>query len=154
SGRPVTATTFKSSIERVLDPGTKSPVGSFLDDIVGARAFRTGRAEHVAGIVARGRTLTIRLVAPRGDLSARLAMPTSRAVPPTPPVAAEGVARIPSAGPYYVASHTPGASIVLRRNPYYRGERPRRLAVIDISVGVSKAEGLRAVLDGSSDYAL
>jgi YVTN family beta-propeller protein len=154
SGRPVTAATFKSSIERVLDPGTRSPVGSFLDDIVGVRAFRTGRAAHVAGITARARRLTIRLVAPRGDLPARLAMPNFCAVPPNTPVAAEGVARIPSAGPYYVASSTPGASIALRRNPYYRGERPRRLTEIEISVGVSKAEGLRAVLDGRSDYAL
>jgi peptide/nickel transport system substrate-binding protein len=154
SGRPVTAATFKSSIERVLDPGTKSPVGTFLDDIVGARSFRTGRAEHVVGIAARGRFLTIRLVAPRGDLTARLAMPNFCAVPPNTPVEAEGVAGIPSAGPYYIASFTPGARILLRRNPYYRGDRPRRLAGIELSVGIAKAEGLRAVLDGSSDYAL
>ena len=42
---------------------------------------------------------------------------------------------IPSAGPYYVASATPGRSFVLLRNPNYHGDRPHRLQRIEIIVG-------------------
>ena len=150
----MTAATFKRSIERVLAPATRSPVAGFLDDVVGARAFRTGRAVHVSGITARGHTLTIHLVEPRGDFTARLAMPNFCAVPPNTPLDPGGVPRIPSAGPYYIAGATPGAGLAPRRNPNYGGERPHRLERIDVQAGVSKAAGLHAVLEGRSDWPL
>ena len=42
---------------------------------------------------------------------------------------------IPSAGPYRVASYTPGQGVVLTRNPNYHGSRPHRLARIELAVG-------------------
>ena len=51
--------------------------------------------------------------------------------------APSGVEHIPSAGPYYIASHTPGAELVLRRNPNYHGSRPRRFDEIDYRFGVT-----------------
>ena len=62
-----------------------------------------GKARHVSGIVARGDTLTIRLVAPAGDFLARLSMPFFAAVPIGTPIVSGGVQTpIPSAGPYYI----------------------------------------------------
>ena len=73
--------------------------------------------------------------------------PTSRrahepgfcAVPSDTPVDPNGVRAIPSAGPYYVASYTPGQGVVLVRNPNYRGSRPHHFARIEVTTGVSAA---------------
>ena len=78
-------------------------------------------------MVAHGDTLTIRLLAPAPDLLSRIAEPGLCAVPSDTPIDPNGVRTIPSAGPYYVASYTPGQGIVLVRNPNYRGSRPHRL---------------------------
>ena len=49
------------------------------------------------------------------------------AVPPTLPADPEGVRTFPAAGPYYVAEHSPGERVVLRRNPHYGGTRPHHV---------------------------
>jgi YVTN family beta-propeller protein len=153
SNEPVTAATFKHAIERALDPRTRAGVTSLLSDIVGAKAFTAGKARQITGIVARADTLTVRLVAPTGDLPARLSMPSFCAVPLNTPIDPKGVRGIPSAGPYYVASYTPAAQVVLKRNPNYHGERPRRLAEIDVRIGVGQDAAMRDVESGTADYA-
>lgn len=51
SSRRVTASDFKFSMERSLDPQTQSTVGDvYLDDIVGASDFIAGNAKEVTGI--------------------------------------------------------------------------------------------------------
>ena len=76
SNEPVTAETFRSSIERALSQALIdwAPGPQFLDDIVGAQAFREGKASTVAGLSADGDRLTIRLVAPSTGLP-RTALP-------------------------------------------------------------------------------
>src|SRR5262249_15154266 len=64
SNEPVTAQTFKHTIERVLAEQHAWP---YLPEIVGASAYTTGKAAHVLGISARGNVLSIRLVRPAGD---------------------------------------------------------------------------------------
>ena len=56
SNAPVTAATFKYSIERALSPrlGPGAPALRLIPDVVGLRAYRAGRAAHIAGIIARG----------------------------------------------------------------------------------------------------
>jgi YVTN family beta-propeller protein len=150
SNRPVTAHAFQRAIERVL----KGPASSDIADIVGTRAYRAGRTTHVAGISATARTLTIRLVRPSPSLPARIAMPDFCAVPPETPVRPGGLKQpIPSAGPYYIVAHTPGSELVLRRNPNYRGPRPRRLDEIDYHFGATVQQGSALVEAGRADYA-
>ena len=48
------------------DEGSGSRNG-YLSDVVGAKAYVAGKAPHISGIVARGNTLTVRLVAPAPD---------------------------------------------------------------------------------------
>jgi ABC-type transport system substrate-binding protein len=153
SNEQVTAATFKHAIERALNPRMQAPYARLLGDVVGAQAYVAGKARHISGIVARGRSLTIRLVHAVGDLPARLSMPTFCAVPLDAPADPKGVSNLPAAGPYYVASHTPGAQIVLKRNPNYRGERPHRLAELDYMIGVGQQQAFREVLSGKADYA-
>lgn len=67
SNAPVTAETFKYSIERMLDKRMRSyyVLAAYVwDSIVGAKAFAAGKARHISGIVARGDVLTIRLTRP------------------------------------------------------------------------------------------
>ncbi len=155
SNERVTAQTFKYSIERSLSPKLRraAVATQFLDDIVGAKAYREGRAEHIAGVVARGTRLTIELTQAAPDFPARIAMPFFCAVPIGTPVDPGGLPAIPSAGPYFVASYTPKQQIVLRRNPNYRGPRPHRLEQIVYTLGIPKARTVAQIEAGRADYA-
>jgi len=150
SNQPVTARTFKYSIERSVNPRLNDPLAADFADIVGARAYMAGKATHISGVVASGSKLTIRLTAPAGDLLARVAMPVFCAVPTDTPIRVERV--IPSAGPYRIVSYTPGQGAVLIRNPNYKGERPRRFARIEVSVVASTTRAIADVEAGSADY--
>ena len=154
----ITAQTVKDTIERTLSPGMRSPdgppVADEFDDIVGAREFTTGRAPHIAGVVVRGDTLTIRLTARAPDLLARLAQPFFCIVPSNTPIDPRGVRLIPSAGPYFVSSYLPGQGVVLTRNPNYHGSRPHTLGRIELRVGIGGPAAIRQVENGAADYAV
>jgi YVTN family beta-propeller protein len=154
SNEPVTAQTFKDTIERTLNPRMRNQVANEFADIVGARAYIAGKAAHIAGVTAHGNKLTVRLRAPAPDLLARLAQPFFCAVPSGTPIDPKGLRTVPSAGPYQVASYTPGQGVVLTRNPNYRGSRPHRLARIEAAVGIPGDRAVRQVAAGTSDYAL
>jgi peptide/nickel transport system substrate-binding protein len=152
SNQPVTAQAYKRAIERVLDPKLQSFAAFDLVGIVGQKAYQSRRARHISGVIARGDTLTIKLVRPVPDLPARLAQPPFTAVPPNTPSVAGGVDAIPSPGPYYIASHIPGQRLVLKRNPNYGGSRPQRPDEIDYSFGLGPAGGAAAVEHAQADY--
>jgi peptide/nickel transport system substrate-binding protein len=154
SGAPLTAETFRATLERTLSPrlGKASIAMSVIGDVAGAADYHAGRARHVRGLVVDGDRLTIRLVRPAGDLPARLAMPLFCPVPIGTPAAAGGSPEpLPSAGPYYVASQAPGRT-VLERNPNYRGDRPRRPDRIVYLTGVGADEALQRADKGEVDY--
>jgi YVTN family beta-propeller protein len=154
SNAPVTAQTFKFSIERALSPAIDAAPGTqFADDIVGVKAYEAGKAKHISGISVRGSTLTVRLTRAAPDILPRLALPYFCAVPPGTPIEAKGVNTVPAAGPYYVASYTPGQGAVLKRNPNYRGSRPHALDEIDYSVGIGTAESVKEIEAGTADFA-
>jgi YVTN family beta-propeller protein len=156
SNAAVTAQTFKYTIERSLNPRmTKvSGIPNYFADVVGESAYTAGRARHITGVVVHGNKLIIRLRRPVPDLPARLAMPFFCVVPTGTPVDPQATGAVPSAGPYYVASYTPGQGLVLERNPNYRGERPHRLARIEVAFGVSKERTDDQIEAGVADYAL
>ncbi len=153
SNQPVTAQTFKTTIERTLNPRTRSGYAADLADIVGAGAYMSGKASHIAGVIASGDTLTIRLLAPAPDFLARISQPAgSCAVPTNTPVDRNGVNRIPSAGPYYVTTYTPRQGVVLKRNPNYHGGRQHHFARIELAVGISPKRAVSEVEAGLADY--
>ena len=148
NGQPVTAASFKAAIDRDADPKMQSPSGAFMADIVGASS------SPVSGVRVKGSHLLITMTHAAPDLLARLAMPFFCAVPIGTPLDPKGVRVIPSAGPYYVTSYTPGQGVVLQRNPSYTGTRPHRLDRIEVTVGVSRQRTLDQISAGSVDYAL
>ena len=135
SNEPVTAQTFKFSIERALSPKMHGPGPRFLRDVVGADDYASGRVKDIAGITAQGDTLTFRLAHPSGDFTSRLATPFFTAVPTDTPIDPEALRDLSTAGPYYIAFRS-RRMIVLRPNPNYRGPRPHRLREIRIAIGV------------------
>jgi YVTN family beta-propeller protein len=150
---PVTAQTFKATIERTLNPGTHSYYAHFLADIVGAGAYMSGKASDIAGVIANGDTLTVRLLAPAPDFLARISQPAaSCAVPSDTPVNRKGQNMIPSAGPYYVSSYTPHQGVVLMRNPNYHGRRPHHFARIELDVRISPKRAISEIEAGLADY--
>ena len=152
SDQAVTAQTFKATIERTLNPQMQSPIGYEFANVVGAGAYMAGRAEHISGVQARGDRLIIRLLTPEPDIPSRLAQPFFCAVPTNTPIHRGGLRVIPSAGPYYVASYIPGQSVVLSRNPNYRGSRPHRLQRIVLELGVSSERAVGDIEAGRADY--
>ncbi len=154
SNEPVTAETFKYTIERTLSPRMhNSYTAQIVGDIAGERAYESGKADHISGIVANRNTLTIRLTRIAPDFLARIALPAFCAVPTNTPVDPAGVPTIPSAGPYFVAASIPHRRIVLKRNPNYHGRRPQRFSEIVYTIGVSKTRTVAQVEAGSADYA-
>lgn len=154
SDEPVTAAAFERAIERGLDPTTGSYASSLVEDVVGAGRYVAGRASHVAGVTARGATLTVELERPASNLVERLSTPWFCAVPPDTPVDRDGVDLIPSAGPYYVDSYAPSQSLVLRRNPNYEGDRPQGLEEIRYEIGVTPERGIERVEAGEADLVM
>jgi YVTN family beta-propeller protein len=152
SNEPVTAAAFERTIERVLNPRTGSYGGGLLRDVVGAKAYMAGRVRRLAGVTARANALVIRLTKPVPNLPERLSAPYFCAVPTDAPIDPELSHPLPSAGPYYVASHIPDQSLVLRRNPNYGGSRPSGLPEIDFAIGASAVDGIHAVEAGNADY--
>ena len=159
SNEPVTAETFRSSIERALSPALIdwAPGPQFLDDIVGAQAYRQGKASKVTGLSADGDHLTIRLVAPSTDFLERLSLPFYCAVPAGTPPALLGIDASPpvaGAGPYYLAQKIRLRLVVLKKNPNYHGDRPQPFDAIAIKVRSSQSDLLAAVKSGQVDGAM
>ncbi len=128
TGAPVTAESFRTAISRGLSPTLRSPAAGYLRDVVGAAEVVAGTAQAPSGVRAHGRELAITLTHPAPDLVARLAVAYFCAIPAGTPVVPGGV-RAASAGPYYVAQ-VDQTTILLKRNPYYGGSRPRHPAAI------------------------
>jgi ABC-type transport system substrate-binding protein/tRNA A-37 threonylcarbamoyl transferase component Bud32/streptogramin lyase len=150
----VTAQTFRHTIERALSPklGGDAPAAPFASDIVGAPAYRSGKAAHISGIIARGDSLSIRLIRPAGDFLTRISMPYFCPVPTREPAVPDGnTGAIPSLGPYYMSS-LEGNRTGLLRNPNYTGQRPRNVERIVYTTGIPTPTAAAQVAAGLVDY--
>jgi ABC-type oligopeptide transport system substrate-binding subunit len=155
-GTPVTAKSFAYAIDRVANHDLASPGASFITDqngtnIVGAIAVNAGKATHVSGVVAKGYRLVIRLTRRDPTLLTKLAMPFFQATSLRLPLTREVVGAYPSAGPYAFTRNTPNELTELRRNPYYRGLRPRNLKGVEVWWNLDEQAGFREVEAGSLD---
>jgi ABC-type transport system substrate-binding protein len=154
SNEPVTAATFKRTLERAFSPklGSGGRGQGDAPAIVGLAAYEAGKTEHVAGIRAHGDTLAITLVRPAGDFLTRISLRHLCPVPSSAPaVPSTTNAALPSAGPYYVAS-SGDARIVLLPNPNYGGARPRRWARIVYTEDVPTPAAVALTDRGSLDF--
>jgi ABC-type transport system substrate-binding protein len=152
SGDRVTSANFAWSINRALRPEMQSPWAPYFHEIVGADAVLAGQATTARGVTADGDRLVIRLTHAVPDFLHRLTLPALCALPTSLPVDPKGVTAFASAGPYVISSWVRGRSLVLERNPYYRGPRSHRLDRIAYQLGVSLAAERLIVEQGDADY--
>jgi ABC-type transport system substrate-binding protein len=136
NGEPVTARSFARAFERARSEQLVSPAEPYL--------------REVAGWSAHGRRLTIRLRTPAPDFEQRLALPYFCAVPTWAPD--HQADTLPSAGPFAIERYRPGRSLVLRRNPYYRGQRRAVLQRIIYRFGAFSSQIRLQLEQGEADY--
>ncbi len=156
-GSPVTAAAYQRAWERILSPKMGSPLGVNLDlqnTIVGGAAFLAGKAAHISGITAKGLTLSFKLTKPNATFVSILSMQWFTAVKPNMAYSSQGLNTYPAAGPYYIASRDPGRSTVLKRNPYYKGDRPANPDQIVFTPNVNIDQSLLQVKAGQADIDL
>ena len=121
TGAPVTAQSFADAFDR--DAQLESPATSYMQEIVGADTMIAGRAKTISGVrVLDTYRLEIRLTKPLGDFTARLTMPFFCPILPNTPITELDTPV--GSGPYYVAERIVNQRILLKRNPYYSGNRP------------------------------
>ena len=162
NGVRVTAKNYAYALNRAMSRDIHSPGFQFIADtygaeIVGAQDVWDGEAAVARGVRVRGNKLIVRLVNPDGAFLAKLAMPFFQAIPlfldrREKVVDVDESRPLPSAGPYYVSEREPNRLVRLKRNPFYKGERPRRLAQIDIRPVVNIDEAYRRVRSNEADY--
>jgi ABC-type transport system substrate-binding protein len=150
-GTPVTAASYVRAIERALNPKMQSPAATFFSDIVGADKVMAGKATHPSGVTTSGNKLTIRLTKAAPDFVSRMAMNFMCAIPPNLPIDPKGVNTPPGAGPYYISSKSKGSQIVLRKNPYYGGNRRQIWDVIRVTVEMGEQASYLQVRKGEAD---
>lgn len=157
SGEPITAETYRASLERALSPGGGSQwtwANQLIGDVKGTGEFASGTADHVEGIVVTGDELSITLQSPAEDFLTRLALPQFCPVPPTIRAVEGGVnppTGLPSAGPYYLARKERDYAI-LERNPTYAGSRKAAFDNIAIVLNQDVRTSIAQVDRGELDY--
>ena len=151
-GSAVTAAAFKRAFERAADPRQGSPATAFLHGVVGADRRADNKASSVAGVVANGQKLTVKLVRNDPTFLAQVAMPFFAAVKPNLPIDPKGVNVYPSAGPYKIVSRQVGSQAVLERNSFYKGNRPANPDRIVFTTNTDQNQSLLQVRAGQIDY--
>ena len=149
----VTARSFADAFNRVANPLLGSWASPYMREIVGAVAVMERKATAISGVRVLGRyRLQIRLTRPVGDFTARLTLPVFCPVLPNSPVDPAGMNNPPGSGPYYVAERVVNRRIVLKRNPYYRGDRPANVDEVVWTIGESEQACLLATEQDRIDY--
>tara|TARA_B100000029_G_scaffold516253_2_gene628054 strand:+ start:55689 stop:57362 length:1674 start_codon:yes stop_codon:yes gene_type:complete len=138
NGRQVTSEDYIFSLERVLNPRTKSPGQGFYRNIEGAKAFQNGEAKTVSGLAAPHPTiLTIKLTEPSLPFLYCLAMPFAYAVPKEE-VNQKGdrFGEEPvGSGPFILEKWQRGLQLRLKKNQIYFKAEDIRLEGINLKIG-------------------
>jgi oligopeptide transport system substrate-binding protein len=154
NGRQLVATDVKYSLERVLNPITKSPGADFLNNIAGSKTFREGRDTQVTGIeTPDAGTVKIRLNEPNATFLNVMAMNFTFIVPreaveqPKPAFAYQPI----GSGPFILESRQAGKQAVFVRNPnYFRKDIPK-LERVTVKLGLEQSAAFAALKRGEVD---
>lgn len=163
-GTAVTARNYAYAFNRAMDKDLQSPAFQFIADkngsnIVGAEDVRAGKAVNARGVRVKGNKLIITLTKADATFLAKATMPFFQAMSLKLPrtkkvISVANRSDLPSAGPYYVSFREPNRAVTLKKNPFYKGKRPRNLDAINIRVQVNLDASYREVLANQADYTL
>src|ERR671936_260676 len=153
-GSKVTAKNFKWAFDRSATKAQQSPATPFMDDVVGYTAAVDGgkNPANVSGAIAKGNKFILKLTHPDGGMLSKLAMPFFSAISLKTKVDPHGVTVYPSAGPYYIKSYIRGRRLVLVKNKFYKGNRPRNIDTFDIDINTDVDQSLLQVRSNQRDY--
>jgi peptide/nickel transport system substrate-binding protein len=156
ASRAVRPSDVKASIERLFL--VRSPGRGLFRSLVGAGELERTRRGGLPGVVARDdrRQVEFRLTASDPSFLRVLALPFAFVVPQDTPASDQGVAGLPTAGPYRIAGYQRGSRIELEANPGYvpGAAGPARPGPerIEVRMGLDAAAGVRGVARGTVDY--
>ncbi|MDQ4029766.1 MAG: ABC transporter substrate-binding protein [Actinomycetota bacterium] len=164
NGKPVTARSYAYAINRSLDRGLQSPAFQFISDpsgsnIVGAQDVRDGKADKARGVRVKGNRLTIQLTRPDATFLAKITMPFFQAMDQTTLPRSKKVNSVANrndlatAGPYYISFREPNRTVIMSRNPFYRGNRPRNADRFEFRANVDPEASYRQIVAGEVDTA-
>jgi oligopeptide transport system substrate-binding protein len=156
---PVDASAFKYEIERILDPGTKSPVAGLYTNIVGATDYQKNpRHGTLKGIKVLSPTrIEFDLVKPDVTFLQTMAIPPASAVPrKAVEKAGPDFDNSPvGSGPMKIQTFQRGSKLVLVKNKdYFDESTAARSNEIDITIGLDPITQIQRVQQGSADYAI
>lgn len=143
ANRAVRPSDVKASLERLFL--ARSPGRALYRGIRGTDAFERGGASGISGVVARDATgqVEISLARPDPAILQVLALPFAFVVPKDTPSGDQSTAGTASAGPYRVASYSPGNRVDLVANPGYTAGAagPARSGPDRIQVSIGDGRG-------------
>ena len=158
NGKTVTGQWFVHAFERLLSPKMGDAASarfggvSVLASVQGAQAFYDGKTQKISGLSTKGNKLTIKLLQPFPALANVLAMNWFTATDPSTPYSKDDFSgKWVTAGPYYISAHDIGRSLVLDRNPNYKGKRPANADRIVVTVGGDENQSVLQVKSGQVD---
>jgi peptide/nickel transport system substrate-binding protein len=153
-GSAISAKNFKWAIDRSATKAQQSPATPFMDDVVGYTSALNGgkNPAHVSGAIARGNKFILKLTHADGGMLAKLAMPFFQAISLKTKVDPHGVTVYPSGGPYYISSYIRNRRLVLKKNKFYKGNRPRNIDTFDIDINTDVDQSLLQVRSNQRDY--
>jgi ABC-type oligopeptide transport system substrate-binding subunit/DNA-binding SARP family transcriptional activator len=143
-GRPVTAQDFVYAWQLILNPAQGSTNVTYLLDIKGALAYHQGQVsnpDHVGVRAPDNLTLLVELEGPTSYFPQLLAQPALCPVPQHI-VEAHGSAwtrmeHLVTNGPFKLERWRPGDSMLLVRNPDYRGQFTGNVEQVALTLGVT-----------------
>jgi len=154
NGREVTADDVAYSINRVLNPATKSPGQGFFLDIAGAQDVANGKAATASGIKVLGRySVQFTLTQPDTTFLNVMAMNFAYIVPKEV-VAKEGsgFGHAPvGTGPFILKQWVAGQKLVFVRNPHYFYEGLPYLDGVTFLIGLDPEVALLRLQSGQLD---
>jgi ABC-type transport system substrate-binding protein len=153
-GSPLTAADAVGSLERVIDPKTRSQGAEYYRGIRGAAEYADGTAGHVAGLSAPdATTLVVELVEPDHLFLDKMALLFAAVVPAERARAlGDDFTDHPlGSGPFVLREWRRGERLVLARNPRYRrADRPYLDGIVE-QVGVNSELAWLKFLSGELD---
>jgi ABC-type transport system substrate-binding protein len=131
-GSRVTAKSFVYAFARARNPDLHSPAADFIANVRNVRANGPYK-------------LVIRLSKPDQTFISMVTMPFFQATSTTLPLTREVTGAYPSAGPYYFSANNVNVLTSIRRNPHYRGGRPRHLPGVDVQWNLNQEDAFHQV---------
>lgn len=154
NGREITAEDVKYSLERTINPKTKSPGAGFFSMIEGFESWNSGEGDGLSGVkVVDDKTVEITLNRPDATFLHVMALNFALVVPKEAVEASgEDFGREPvGSGAYVLDEWTPGQRIVFKRfDDYWRDGVPK-LDKITFDIGLEPTVALLRLQNGEAD---